>query len=336
MLVVTLALALAAQALPTGTVIAGVSTHDGTRTDVTAFLPDGSARVLFAETHAPGFVPRGALVNAHLALALQHDGADGATVVVHDLASGARVVAGERAIAKQAPRVIGDAVTWVRAAETPARSTFDVVRASLGADSAGTGEEILASIEGAWLTPLTADQYLHVTVDGAHRIVARRGTSLDLVRELGKGPLRRPALASADVIIERAIGNGRAQLVRIRSGGLLREEVVREGIAGMDPIVVDGTPAAHSVIVAGAGTKRAALVVLDASKRERIIDVGRAGVATPLTASMIDGALLIVARVDRGRALPPETWIVDGRGAPRALAVGGAVEVYGVVARGTR
>lgn len=318
MLFLALSLALASQALPSGTVVAGVSTHEGTRTDVTAFLPDGSARVLFVEEHAAGFVPKGSLDASQLALAVQHDGADGASVVVLDLVSNTRVVAGERAIASQAPRSTGQSVTWVRAAETPERSTFDVVSARDG------NEEVLASIDGAWLAPLRGDaRFLHITTDGVHRVVALRGTSLDVERSLGKGPLRLPALTSdGTVVIERTLGNGRARLER---AGV----TLREGIAGMDPLIVDG---ARDIVVAGAGTKRAAIVTIEKTG-ERIIELGRAGVATPVAAALIDGNIIVVARVDRGRSLPPETWLIGGRG-PRALATGGSIEVYGVIRDG--
>lgn len=322
--------ALVAQPLPAGTVVAGVGTHEGTRTDVTAFLPDGTTRVLFVEEHAAGFVPKGALHDGRVALAVQHDGADGASVVVLDLASGtngangasgARVVAGERAIASQAPRITaGDRVTWVRAAEKPTGSTFDVVTTRIDHDERGTiSEEVLASIDGAWLTPLDATHFVHITNDGTHRVVAARDASLELVRELGKGPLRRPALTSGAPIVERAIGNGRARLER---GGV----TLREGIAGMDPLVVDG---ARDVVVAGAGSKRSALVVYS-SEGERVFELGRAGVATPLAAAMVRDGLVIVARLDRGRALPAEHWLVSARGS-RALATRGVVEVYGIV-----
>lgn len=323
-----LSLAAASPSLPLGTVVAGVSTHDGTHTDVTAFLPDGTSRVLFVEAHAAGFVPKGSLSDARVALALQHEGADGATVVVRSLDDEAvRTVVGERAIASQAPRMQEGHVTWVRAAEKPSRSTFDVIAAPIG----GAGEEVRASIDGAWLSPLGDGHFVHITANGAHRVVALRGASLDVVRELGKGPMRLPAVASphtGSAVVERGLGGGRAQLVAFIGPTLEHPRILRAGIAGMDPLVVTG---GEGNVVAGAGTKRAMLTVIDSpGDAERRIDLGVAGVASPLAAAAVAGELVIVARIDRGRALPGETWIVDAKG-PRALAKGGVIEVYGIV-----
>lgn len=307
-----------ASSLPSGTVVAGVSTIDGTHTDVTAFLPDGTARVLFVEAHAKGLIPKGiAYDDDTFIFAVQHEGADGARVILHDAAR--RVVVGERAIASQAPRLHLEAgsnrATWIRAAETPARSTFDVVSAPVDGDGGGA-EEVLASIEAAWLTRV-GDKYVSVTRDGEHRLMKRVGTELVVERSLGKGPLRLPAITARDVVVEvveRAAGQGRARI-------MIGDRVVHEGIAGMDPIAVGDD------VVIGAGTKRAALLILPSSKR---LDIDRAGVATPLAAARVNGEIVVVARLDRGRSLPSEVWLVSERGA-RLLFTGGAVEVYGVI-----
>jgi hypothetical protein len=353
---------------PAGTVLAGVSTANGTSTDVTAFFPDGTKRVLFVEEHAAGIVPKGTLSQGGnawttiLALAVQRDGAEGASVVLRD-ANARRLVVGQRAIASQAPRILSSmdanqaapmrlSATWVRAAEQPARSTFDVVHTLLEDVPAAplreplVTEEVVASIEGAWLSPIeerddrSAWRFVHITAKGAHRVVRLDGlddATLDVERELGKGPMRLPALIAPFALVERPLGKGRARLVALEGAAPSRERILREGIAGMDPLAAGG------VVVAGAGTKRAAVVVFEpkVSARggpvvwnEREIHFGRAGVATPLAASSVLGETVVVARLDRGRALPQELWLVDKNGA-RALATSGVFEVYGIVTIGS-
>ena len=329
-----LAFALAAAGpLPAGTVIAGVSSPNSPRTEVMALFPDGTQRPLFTEEHAPGFVPKGALNTAatRVVLAVQKDGAEGASVVVWDFASGARTLVGERAVRTQAPSIFGDVVTWVRAAESPLRSTFDVVSARMD----GGGEEVRASIEGAWLTPIAGfaqARYLHLTSDGDNRIVALEGTALEVIRVLGKGRYRIPALAGPTrSLVERGLPGGRAEVIDERGA------LVRTGLAGMQPLAVSTARSGRSpdgvAFVMGAGGKHAALVAIEETRegtRERSLDLGRPGIATPLAATLVNGALTVVARLDRGRALPAELVLLDGRGA-RVLVTGGSVEVYGVV-----
>jgi hypothetical protein len=338
-------------ALPAGTVVAGVSQSDSARTEVTAFFPDGTSRVLASEGHKRGFLPKGSLdaspAPSRIVLAVPEEGGDGATIVVLDLATGARMQVGTRAIASQRPLLVDGRVTWVRASETEKRSTFDVVEAPL----AGGGEEVLASVEGAWLSPIAASpgHYLLIDVNGGNRVVARDGATFVDVRDLGTDRVRSPALVAAPgernhVWLERGEPQGRALLLAIDARG--GTTVMRAGLAGMDPLAVGG------LIVAGAGEKHASLVVLDGTRSgprlhtsplpgvppdrfvdraiDRIVDLGRPGIATPRAGALVDDALVVAAWLDRGASLPGELVVVDARGT-RVLVNDALAEVYGVM-----
>lgn len=326
-------------ALPAGSVVLGVSTIDGTATEITALLPDGGQRLLAEEAHDRGIVPKGTLTrDGRLVLAVQPRGAEGASVVVLDLASGARRVEGQRAIASQAPLVVedagGEAVVFVRAHETPARSTFDVVRAR------GGQAEVIASTDAAWLAPVAtssvpADRFLRIEPSGAASVVHVDKDALVKDIDVGKGPVRLPLLVPSSegggrVLVERVLPDA-SEVVDATTGA-----VVARGLGELRPLALgDGR------VVVGAGTKRAGVRVLRLDARGRVqkdelLPSERAGVATPLAAALVDGRPVVVAWLNRGQALPGELWLFTS-GSARALLparAGVAVEVYGVVTSG--
>lgn len=336
---------LAVAALPPGTVVVGLGDVEGTSTEIVAILPDGRRQTLGLEAHDAGMIPAAALAphGDTLALAVKEPGAAAARVVVLDLAAGTRRIVGEGAIPGQAPVLDGTALVYVRALEAPERSTFDVVRVADIIDvvdrTRAVEEEIVASTTGAWLAPLRGapGHFLLVAEDGEHSLVALTspaGGALEPLVSLGKGRFRSPVVVGRSLWLERASRTG-ADIVAGTLDG--ERQVLRRGLPGMDPLLVGGTTSGAAVVF-GAGTKRAGVRVLfvdseGEARKEQLLDGGRAGIATPRAAAMIDDLPVIVAWLSRGHALPGELWLF-GQGKPRRLVeprAGLAVEVYGIV-----
>lgn len=315
-------LAAAAAPFPAGSVVVGISSVAGTRTELVALLPDGHRRPLGEETHRSGFLPRGQLDGDTLVLAVRAPGHDDADVVTRKLPEGNRRMVARGAHFLLGPVVHGDDVLFLRAFEKPGASTFDLVRARRGA------EEVLASGPAAWMQPVRGshDRFLRIGLDGGTALV---DDNLHMVLPIGASPLRSPALVHGSLVVEHGLADERAEVIHVPSGAVLAR-----GLRGMDPLAL---PDGSGRLVMGAGGKRAALVVarLDNQKLADPVTLAadRAGVASPLAAAVVDGAPVVVAWLDRGRALPGELWLFTMRGARALLppTTGLAVEVYGVV-----
>lgn len=309
-----LALALAAAPLPAGTVVLGLSTVDGTRTEVVALTPAGERRALSTVTHLAGHLPRGVLRQDSVVLVSAVDDAAGATVEEVRLGDGARRVLATGAL-RGVPPTVDEAgeVLFVRAGKTP---TLEVVRARDGA--------VRARVEASWLHPARghAGAFLVVERRGGARLAAVANGALQTLATLGKVSARSPAMTPRRWLVEERLPDGRAHVVEVGTGKL-----VREGLAGMDPLPLDGDTLAF-----GAGTKAAAIIVDGA--RSRQLSAPQSGVAHPLAGALVGDVAHVVAWLDRGASLPGELWRFTDGGAVRLLepASGLAVEVYGVVA----
>ncbi|MBI1948198.1 MAG: hypothetical protein HYS27_21085 [Deltaproteobacteria bacterium] len=316
----TLALLLATAPLPAGTVVFGLSSVDGTTTELTALAPSGERELLAVVEHARGRLPKGLLLADRLVLVTAV--ADDARGVLEEvrLHDGARHLLGggvlaDHALAAVPPSVDrAGAVLFVR---QPAPERFEVVRAADGA--------VLARADAAWLQPARGrpGAFLLVERGGGARLVELSTAGLHTVEALGKGTLRSPAVMGKLLVVELAMAKGRARVLELPS-----RRVLREGLAGMDPLLLD-----DATVAFGAGTKAAAVIV-DDGRAPRTLSAPQAGVAHPLAGAMVGGRAHVVAWLDRGSALPGELWRFSDDGAVRLLepAVGVAVEVYGVVA----
>jgi hypothetical protein len=321
----------AAAPLPAGAVVLGLSSIEGTSTALVALLPDGTRLTLGEESHRAGFAPRGALAqdgSPRLVLAVVPEGAAAADVVVLELLEpAARALWGRGAVPLQPPFLLNDDAIFVRAAESPAGSTFDVVRARRGE------EEVLTSTTGSWLTPVRGAAGLYLLIDerGDASLV---DTDLRRVAAIGKERVRSPAVIGGQrggarggaLIVERRAG-ARAEVIDVLSG-----DVLAAGLPGMDPMALGDR------LFFGAGEKRAAIRVLRAGRGQKLVEEAplsseRAGVASPRAAALVKGAPHIVAWLDRGQALPGELWLFSPQGARALLtpAPGEVVEVYGVI-----
>lgn len=310
-----LAVWLAASPLPPGTVVVGVSTIDGTATELTALSPSGERELVGVVEHARGRLPRGLLLDHRLLLVTAVD--DGAAAVLEELSldDGSRRVLADRARAAVPPTVDRTgAVLFVR---QPAEGRFELVRARDGA--------LLARVDAAWVQPLRGGGGAVLVVEraGGARVAEPAGGTLVTLAELGKVTARSPAVVAGRVLVEIALADGRARVLDATRG-----RVLRDGLAGMDPLALDGRTVSY-----GAGTKAAAIVV-DDGRAPRTLSAPRAGVAHPLAGAVVNGRAQVVAWLDRGAALPGELWRFSDDGAERLLepAVGVALEVYGVVA----
>lgn len=310
-----LALLFALAALAPGDVVVGVSTNDGVVTDVKV-----GDRVVASIAHAPGEPPQGVLVG-NAVIATVPTGRGSARVERVPLDGGAPVVLAARATPRQPPIALADdAAAFVRGAG--GEGPFDVVVARPG------GEEVVAALDVAWATPVRgarAPLFLTIAGDGRGAIVdvdPASGTAR-VARDLGFGPFRFPCGAGAlsDLILVERAGSadgGGHHVVDATTG----KSLAASKHPGLSPACGEG-------VAAWSTGRKDGTVVVRRGVDEKVVRVGRAGVARPQAVALVGGAPVVVVRLDRGAALPQETWVVDARGA-RKLAEGGAVVVYGI------
>jgi hypothetical protein len=299
--------------LPAGTVILGVSTIDGTHTDIVAVAPSGEREVLGELEHARGRIPKGTfdqITGRIVTVAVVDDGVG--TVVEETLiATGARSVVDSNAIAIQAPH------TAVLIRE-PTEGHFEVVR----------DHQVTSTFDGAWLMYVGQREFFAVDADGTNELLVDQGDSLQALKpNFGKGRFRSPVVGE---IVEHDIDASHAEIVTID------KRVLYRGLPGMDPIRVG-----FNRIALGGGTKHATILLgrFGHDGLEKVVlDAHMAGVATPLAAATVDewgDEAVVVAWIDRGASLPGElvrfdelSGRVDVIAGPEVHA---AYEVYGVV-----
>jgi hypothetical protein len=322
MIALAISLALLAAPHPAGSVVLGVSTIEGTETEILVVTPRGEREVLGTLTHARGHIPKGILAGDRVLTVARVPDDAGGVLEETLLSTGARRVLLTNVLATQAPSL--DDTQRVLAVRQDAERTFSIVRA----DDAKT----LARVTASWLTPARGSPGAFLVIDGARTrlsILAERGLEDTVV--LGEGPVRSAVLTRAGFAIERARAGGRADLVMAGRSQAAKHDVVRAGLAGMDPL-----PCGEDIVV-GSGEKHATLLLLrrvgDTHVKRARLTADRAGVATPRACAMVDGAVVAVAWLDRGAALPGELWRFTPAGASALLApqTGAAVEVYGVI-----
>ena len=317
------ALLLVATALPPGTVVVGVSTIDGTNTDVVAVAPSGEREVLTSLEHARGRIPKGDLLRDDDVLETVSAVDDGAGSVLEwtDLSTGQRRILDAGPLAAQAPHA-------GRTVHQTGATRFEIVS---GADHAHA-----IAFAGTWLSAVSGSSslWLAADVDGAERIVAAHAPELRPVFDLGHERARSPvATTGHGVILERELDAAHAELVDAET-----HAVVWRGLPGMDPRPLDGDR-----IVFGAGTKHGAVVIarVDHGKLVDVVtlDSGMPGAATPLAAELVNGRAVVVAWLNRGAAFPgalvelTQTDRSDRATDTNLLATptaGAAYEVYGV------
>ncbi len=324
-----------AVALPPGSVVVGTSSIDGTATDVVLLAPSGEREVLGSFAHSRGRLPKGTLAGDTLVTTSQVP--DGTRSVVEiTSADGARKIAGTGAIATQAPRLVDGAPLYVADVSPGAPAArFELRR----------GDRVLARFSGTWLTPASTRAPLFLAGDagGVWGALALScppsGAACSLVERarFGKGRFRALAAAGDLLVVERDVDAGHAEVIGVRAGQGSNAErtVLWRGLPGMDP------RACGDGLALGNGKKRAGVVVARV-ERGKLVDVreldgGVAGVTTPLSCGVVDGATLVAAWLDKGASLPGELWLFSTNAPARRLLAphaGDAVEVYGVVERG--
>ena len=316
MLVCLVAIALAGAP---GDVVLGVSSADGASTDVSIGTRAG-VRVVATIAHPPGEMPAGVVADgAVLATVPQGRGAARVERVPLD-GSPARVLAGA-AVPRQPPIPVAGGAAFLRPSADGA-GPFDVVVVR------DDQELIAASVEAAWLTPLRgtrALRFLSIDAGGRGAVVAVDTDSgaARSTHDLGRGPFAFPCGAGASelILVERAGSAEGSEAAHEVVDAVTGATLATARHAGLSPACGDG-------VVAWSTAKKDGTVVVRDARGTRVLRTGRAGVARPQATALVDGAPVVVARLDRGASLPPETWLVEETRA-RLLVAGGHVVVFG-------